>query len=116
MNMEADNPQTPVMMIVRHRNLLFLYTLAILFDAVSTIHFMSRGGIELEIHPLVRWGAIIYGPVAGPLLFAFLFKLLAGLVILFYIRRLAPLILRLAAAISAFAGILNLWGQSLLNH
>lgn len=109
MNTESDNLQTPVMMIVRHRNLLFLYTLAILFDTVSTIHFMTRVGIELEIHPLVRLGSLIYGPVAGPLLFAFLFKLLAGLMILFYIRRLAPSILRLAAAISAFAGVLNLW-------
>lgn len=116
MNTESYSNYSPTELIVRHRSLLLLYGLAIFFDTVSTIHFMHRGGVELELHPLVRWGSIIYGPVAGPLLFAFLFKFLAGLIILFYIRRLAPSILRLAAFISVLAGILNLWGESLLIH
>ncbi|HOK67666.1 MAG TPA: hypothetical protein PK054_12760 [Anaerohalosphaeraceae bacterium] len=116
MNTESEPVSSPAELLVRYRSLLMFYGLAIFFDTLSTIYFMHRGGIEMELHPLVRWGALIYGPVVGPLLFAFLFKFLAGLMVLFYIRRLAPSILRLAAFISVFAGILNLWGESLLLH
>ena len=113
-SLETDSDSSPLGLLVRYRQLLLFYALALFFDTVSTIHFMNRGGIHLEIHPLVRWGALIYGPIAGPFLFAFLFKFLSGLLVLFYVRRLAPCILRLAAAVSTIAGILNFWGESLL--
>ncbi len=116
MNTRTNTSSSPAELLAQHRNLLFFYMLALLFDTISTIHFMHRGGVELELHPLVRLGSLIYGPVLGPILFAFVFKLLAGLFLLFYIRRLAPTILRLAAVISLFAGILDLWGHSLLSH
>lgn len=116
MNMAPQPVHSPTELLIRHRNVLVFYTLAIFLDALSTIYFMHRGDINQELHPLVRLGALIYGPVAGPLLFAFLFKLLAGLLVLFYIHRLAPAILRLAAFISIGAAMLNLWGEALLLH
>jgi hypothetical protein len=103
---------SPGQLLIRHKNLLVFYSLAIFLDALSTIYFMHRGAVEQELHPLVRWGALIYGPIVGPLLFAFLFKFLAGLVILFYLTRMAPAILRLAAFISLGAAVLNLWSDT----
>jgi len=103
----AEAGPSPYQLLSRHRTLLLIYTAAILFDTVSTIHFMVRDGICLELHPLVRVSSYYYGPVLGPVLFAFLFKLFAGLILLFYFKHYARYILRTASAIAFVAGLYN---------
>jgi hypothetical protein len=104
---------SPVDLIRRHRWLILIYIAALLFDTLTTIRFMVRGGIDLEVHPLVRCSAYCYGPVIGPFLSAFLFKFFAGLFLIFYLRHYAHYIIKAAVISSCLAGIFNLWGDLL---
>lgn len=51
-----------------------LVLLALLFDTISTIYFMKRGEVALELHPIVRHSALMWGPVLGTFLSAFIYK------------------------------------------
>lgn len=99
--------QSAYELLVQYRGVLAVYMAALLFDTVSTIHFMVREGIYLELHPLVRYSSYVYGPVAGPFLFAFLFKLLAGLLLLFTLKHYAHYLLKAAIVTSLLAGTYN---------
>ena len=55
-----------------------LALLALLFDTASTIYFMKKGGVFLELHPIVRYSALVWGPVLGTFLSAFVFKAAVG--------------------------------------
>lgn len=95
----------------RHRYLILVYIAALLFDTLSTIYFMNRLGIDLELHPLVRCAAYNYGPVLGPFLSAFLFKLLAGVFLILYLKRYAHYFLKAAIVTAVLAGVYNFWGD-----
>lgn len=87
--------------------LLLIYMAALLFDTISTINFMMKEGIHMELHPLVRYSSYLYGPIVGPLLSAFLFKALAGMILLFYFKHYAHLILKAAIITAMLAGVYN---------
>ena len=96
-----------------NRLLIILFATALLFDTLSTIFFMFFDGIEHELHPLVRSGAMFYGPVLGPFMFAFLFKLLGGLVVAWYLKQYAHYFLKASIAVAFLAGLYN-FGSTLI--
>lgn len=98
-------------LISRHRMLILVYMAALLFDTLSTIHFMLHEGIDMEFHPLVRIAAYSYGPVMGPFLSAFLFKFVAGVFIIFYLKRYGHLFVKTAIVTALFGGVFNYWGH-----
>jgi hypothetical protein len=114
MNAADSTIRSPADLIWQHRQLILIYIAALLFDTLTTIHFMVRGGIDLEIHPLVRYSAYCYGPVIGPFLSAFLFKFFAGLFLIFYLKHYAHYVLKAAVISSCLAGMFNLWGDLLI--
>ena len=80
---------------------------AFAFDTLSTIHFMSQDGIHYEIHPLVRHSAFIFGPVAGTILSAFIFKSVAAISLALYLKRIRILVLVAPMILSIIAGFVN---------
>lgn len=95
---------------LKKHGLFLLFAAALLFDTFSTMVFMTRGGIDLEIHPLVRMGAFVYGPILGTFMTAFLYKFLAAYAILRYLGRYSGVFLTASIFTSSFAGFYNLLG------
>jgi len=94
-----------------HKLLIIVLAGALLFDTLTTIYFMIYdGGIEAEIHPLVRHSALLLGPVAGTFLSAFLFKIVVGVLLAAYLRSIRILVLTTPAITSILAGFFNLFG------
>ena len=90
--------------------LLILYVMALLADGLSTIHFMLRDGIDgTELHPAVSFAAKIFGPIYGPLI-GVIGKLLAGIIVAIYWRRIAWIILLVVIILSTWAAWYNIWG------
>ncbi len=98
---------------VNHRSILLLFAIALLCDAISTVHFMQELGVTAELHPAVRWASVAFGPVWGPLVGA-AGKGLACLCVTVYCRRCAVGIFAAATLIYLFAAWYNLWGVYLL--
>lgn len=94
------------------RWLVVLVIVALLLDAMSTIHFMQYWGPEAELHPAVRLFSSLFGTVAGPILSA-LCKMIATLIVLFYLKSLAPVILFSVSVVSLFAFFYNLYAVDL---
>jgi len=80
---------------------------AFAFDALSTIHFMIQDGVHYELHPLVRHSALIFGPVTGTILSAFLYKSIAALCLALYLRRMRIWVLIVPAIPAIIAGFVN---------
>jgi hypothetical protein len=80
---------------------------AFAFDTLSTIHFMTRGEIHLELHPLVRHSAAIWGPVMGTILSAFLYKSVVALCLALYLRRMRIWVLAAPIIPAIIAGFVN---------
>ena len=99
-------------LVQEHGHLLIVYIAALFFDTVSTIRFMVDDGINLEIHPLVRYASYVCGPVLGPFLSAFLFKLLAGIFIIIYLKQYGHYFVKFAALTSFLGGIFNFLGPA----
>lgn len=97
----------------KHRVLSILLLAALIFDTVSTIHFMQQDGIELEIHPLVRASAMLLGPVSGTILTAFFFRAVAGLMLAVYLRRFSAWVLIIPIITSTIAGLINFFGYGI---
>jgi hypothetical protein len=93
----------------RYRPLIALFTLALLCDALSTVHFMRQLGVTAELHPVVRWASVAFGPVLGPLLGA-AGKALACVFVTLCCRRYALGIFLAASVIYLWAAWYNLWG------
>lgn len=93
----------------RYRCILLVFTIALLCDAVSTVHFMRDLGATAELHPAVRWASVAFGPVLGPLLGA-AGKALACLFVTLCCRRCAVGIFATASVIYLFAAWYNTWG------
>lgn len=91
-----------------HKLLIIFLAGALLFDTLTTIHFMTTDGIDLEIHPLIRHSALLLGPVVGTVLSAFVYKIVASLFLAIYLRQLRLWILILPTISSTCAGVINL--------
>ena len=100
----------------KHRVLSILLLAALIFDTVSTIHFMQNDGVELEIHPLVRASATLFGPVSGTILSAFLFRAVAGLMLAVYLRRFSAWVLIIPIITSTIAGFINFFGYDIFYY
>ncbi|MBL7214554.1 MAG: hypothetical protein ISS71_02615 [Phycisphaerae bacterium] len=100
----------------KHRVLTILLLAALIFDTVSTIYFMQNEGIELEIHPLVRASATLFGPISGTILSAFLFRAVAGLMLAVYLRRFSAWVLIIPIITSTVAGFINFFGHGILPY
>jgi hypothetical protein len=94
---------------VHYRPVILLFTLALLCDAVSTVHFMRELGATAELHPAVRWASMAFGPVLGPLIGA-AGKALASVFVTICCRRYALGIFMAASLIYLFAAWYNIWG------
>ncbi len=81
-------------------------------DFLSTLHFMVTDGIQSEIHPLVRYSALLMGPIVGVLL-AKLFQLTATFVVTLYCRVLARYVFFAATVFYLWAAWFNIWGHRL---
>lgn len=86
-----------------------VFFIAVLADALSTIHFMQYEGIESELHPMVNQLSRLCGEVAGPLIGA-VFKGIAGIVVAVFWRRIAGFIFGLSSVVSLWAAWYNIWG------
>ena len=93
----------------KHRVLIFFLIFGFLFDTLSTIHFMIHDGIYLESHPMVRYSALYFGPVAGTILSAFLYKAITSIFLAMYLKPIRIWILLLPAITSTFAGFYNFY-------
>lgn len=100
----------------KHRVLSILLLAALIFDTVSTIHFMQTDGIEYEIHPLVRASAMLLGPVQGTILSAFFFRAVAGLMLAIYLRRFSAWVLVIPIITSTLAGLINFFGYGIFQN
>ncbi len=91
-----------------HTVLKVLVLAALLFDTVSTVYFMRRDGIAFELHPIVRHSAMLWGPVLGTFLSAFVFKAVTSFLLeAFYLRGYAVYMYLSMICTSTFAGFYN---------
>ncbi len=82
--------------------------LALLFDTISTIFFMTKGGIDLEIHPMVRYSALVWGPIIGTFLSAFVYKAVVGFLLeAVYLKQHAVYMYAVMICTSTAAGFYN---------
>ncbi|MHC4292421.1 MAG: hypothetical protein ACYSTR_09450 [Planctomycetota bacterium] len=88
---------------------LALYSIALLADGISTIHFMLADGTDTELHPAINIAARIAGPVLGPLI-GIVGKAVAGVIVAIYWRRIAGTILLVVSIVSFWAAWYNTWG------
>ena len=100
----------------KHSVLSILLLTALVFDTVSTIYFMQKDGTDVELHPLVRISAMLFGPVLGTILSAFLFRAVAGLMLAVYLQRFATWVLALPIITSTIAGFINFFGYGILPY
>ncbi len=105
LNNEFDN------MWHKYHFLIILLICMLLFDTLTTIEFMAHDGIEREFHPLVKYSALLFGPVTGTILCAFMFRTIAGLFLALYLHNFRLLILILPTITSTIAGFYNLFGK-----
>ena len=93
----------------KYRVAISVFTLALLADALSTVYFMRYLGASAEIHPVVRFAYVIFGPVAGPMLGS-LWKWVGCLYLAIYCRRFAFLLFIAASIVYVLAAWYNIWG------
>ena len=91
----------------QHSLWIILLVGALAFDTLSTIHFMTQEEIYYELHPLVRLSALIFGPITGTILSAFLFKIAVALCLALYLRRMRIWILTAPIIPAIIAGFIN---------
>jgi hypothetical protein len=96
-----------------YRIAILIFTLALIADGLSTVYFMSYLGVSAEIHPVVRFASVIFGPVAGPMVGA-LWKWAVCLYLAIYCRKFAYSIFLSTSIVYIFAAWYNIWGVYLL--
>ena len=96
-----------------YRIAISIFTLALIADGLSTVYFMSYLGVSAEIHPVVRFASVVFGPVAGPMVAA-LWKWAACLYVAIYCRKFAYSIFLTTSVVYIFAAWYNIWGIYLL--
>lgn len=70
---------------------------------------MLKDGTEFEIHVAVAFVSRLFGPVVGPLLGG-IAKIVAGIIVSIYCKKLAPYIFLVGSIISFWAAWYNIWG------
>ena len=96
-----------------YRVAILVFTLALIADGLSTVYFMSYLGVSAEIHPVVRFTSVIFGPVAGPMVGA-LWKWAVCLYLAIYCRKFAYSIFLTTSVVFIFAAWYYIWGIYLL--
>lgn len=96
----------------RHRLVLAIFIFALLVDALTTVSFMIKDGIETEYHPFVVVCARFMGPIVGPLAAA-LHKGWSAILIAIYCEKYARALFTSAASIYLFAACYNIWAVEL---
>ena len=92
-----------------YRMAILVFTLALLADGLSTVYFVSYFGVSAEIHPVVRFASVVFGPVAGPIVGS-LWKWAACLYLAIYCRKFAYSIFLTTSVVYIFAAWYNIWG------
>lgn len=92
-----------------YRWLAGVFVLGLLCDGISTVYFMTREGIDGELHPAIYSISLFLGPVAGPMV-GVCVKAIAGIGLAIYLRRFAAYIFILTSAMSFWAAWYNIWG------
>ena len=95
-----------------YRWFITIFVVAVICDAITTIHFMLKDGIEAEVHLIIKYISRFLGPVAGPVTGA-VGKILGGIVVGIFLRRFAAYIFMTASIISFWAAWYNLWGYKI---
>jgi ABC-type phosphate transport system permease subunit len=93
----------------KFRWMIIVFFIALLCDALSTVHFMRHTGPEAELHPGVQFMSELCGPVAGPLI-GMILKATAGIAVAIYLRKYAGVIFFTGSVLSFWAAWYNLWG------
>ncbi len=96
----------------KFRWLIVIFVLGLLCDALSTVSFMRKLGLEAELHPGVQFMSELLGSVAGPLVIMVL-KAIAGIAVAIYLRKYAAHIFVAGSVISFWAAWYNLWGYEI---
>ena len=99
----------------RHWFVLAIFIFALLADALTTVDFMIKDGVESELNPFVLGCAKLLGPVLGPLAAA-LHKGWSAVLIGLYCEKYARYIFTSAASIYLFAACYNMWAVQLFTR
>lgn len=94
---------------------LILVVLAAAADALSTVFFMLIRGPQEEAHPVIRWIALVLGPVLGPLV-GKLVQIVALIAVTVYLRRWAVYLFILAIILYVWAAWYNILAIPILLH
>ena len=94
---------------------LVLVVLAAMADAFSTVFFMLIRGPQEEAHPVIRWIALVLGPVLGPLV-GKLAQIVALIAVTVYLRRWAVYLFISATILYAWAAWYNILAIPILLH
>ena len=96
----------------RYRLVLAIFIFALLVDALTTVSFMIKDGVESEYHPFVVVCARFMGPVVGPLAAA-LHKGWSAILIAIYCEKYTRTFFASVASIYLFAACYNIWAVEL---
>jgi len=99
----------------RHWLVLGVFAVTLLADALTTIGFMIKDGIDCELNPFVLGCAQLLGPVFGPLAAA-MHKGWSAILIGLYYEKYARYLFTSAASIYLFATCYNLWAFELFTR
>ena len=87
---------------------LYCLLIAAALDVISTHHFMSLGGPQIELHPYIRFLSIHFGIIWGPII-GKLSQLLFGLPVIIYLRRYAAWLIWSATLLYLSAFCFNIY-------
>ena len=91
---------------------IWLAVLAAFLDFLTTWRFMKEGGIEDELHPVIRLVSIFAGPLAGPLIGKVCQLAALGFLTIVF-RKAARIIFIPIIVIYLYAAWYNTWGTCL---
>ncbi len=93
--------------------MVLLFSLGMMADAASTIYFILKdGSVDREVNVSIRIACDILGPVGGPI-FGAICKIVAGLLVAIYLRRIAFYLFLIGIIISFWAAWYNIWGADI---
>jgi hypothetical protein len=92
--------------------LIIAFALATLADMYSTISFMLLDGIDVELHPVIRYISLLLGPIWGPVV-GKLCQFIGVIIVTLYLKRWARYILIITTVVYSWAAWYNLWGKDM---
>ncbi|OQY07258.1 MAG: hypothetical protein B6I25_02305 [Planctomycetales bacterium 4572_13] len=99
----------------RHWLVLGMFVVTLMADALTTVDFMIKDGVECELNPFVLGCAKLLGPVLGPLAAA-MHKGWSAVLIGLYYEKYAHYLFASAAGIYLFAACYNIWAIELFTR